>query len=106
MGWRLSVGVFHAFLVLSEMMAQAFSPASRSSSGGSSTGYRHHQPQLKHSSRSGSSSASQDPRRPATTRLEATPQDSELDGDIWWDGDIDPWAEAKSRVRVPNLSVQ
>lgn len=95
MGWRLLIGICHASVLLFEMTAQAFAPAGRTTS---STGYRHHKhhrQELKHSS-----SPCPDHRLPATTRLRATPQQSELDGDIWWDGDVDPWTEAKSRVRV------
>eukprot|EP00752_Nemacystus_decipiens_P004819 g4386.t1 len=72
------------------MTAQAFAPAGRTSA---SKGYwyRHHALEFKHG-------GSPDQLRPATTRVEATQQQNGLDGDIWWDGDIDPWMEAKSRA--------
>lgn len=94
MGWRLSIGLCHASALLSEMKVQAFAPAAGRSTGTSSKAYRHHKQELKHRS-----SKSHERRRPSTTRLEATPQQSYMDGDVWWDGDIDPWTEAKTRVR-------
>lgn len=101
MGWRLSIGLCHASVLLSEMTAQAFAPAGHTSS--STAMYRHHhKPEFRHSSRS----PSLDQRRPATTRLEATPQQSDPDSDVWWDGDIDPWTEAKSRVRRCKIGVE
>lgn len=83
----LSLLACHALGLLSDMTAQAFTLASSSSS----RNRHHHKAELKKHTRYRSRTAA---------ALRAAHQEGYPDGDAWWEGDIDPWTEAESRVSV------
>lgn len=87
----LSLLACHALGLLSEMTAQAFTLASSTGSSSSSNRQHHHRGELKKHTRYRT-------RTPAA--LWAAPQGGYPDGDAWWEGGIDPWTEAESRVSV------
>lgn len=85
------------FLLLSEMTAEAFTGVT---GGSGPTGNRHQKHcELKHECSSAVVEMGRDRGRRALLPLDATPQHKQQDDGVWWDGDVDPWTEAASRVR-------
>lgn len=90
--WRLTLLLCHASVLLSE--TQGFTPAAGAGSGD------RYQTQQQRSQQSELKVTCHAHRRALLAPLEATPQHKQLDGDdVWWEGEIDPWTDAESRVR-------
>lgn len=96
--WRLALLLCHASVLFPE--TQGFSPAATGAAGAAAAAaaagsYGRHQAQelkLKYDSHRRQLLA-------AVTPLAATRQREQLDDSVWWEGEVDPWVDAGSRVR-------